>query len=68
MPEPMPGNESFEDEGEPAFLRDVIGYGDVIKFIEVDYYENDDYDDDDDDPTIYGPDDKWIAVTRSRKL
>jgi hypothetical protein len=45
MPEPMPGNESFEDEGEPAFFRDVIGCGEVIKFIEVDYYENDDDDD-----------------------
>ena len=60
MPEPMPGN--LQHKGDSAFFRDVIGCGEVIKFVEVEY--DADEDDDDEDELVY----KWIAVTRSRKL
>ncbi|XP_066373147.1 uncharacterized protein [Miscanthus floridulus] len=59
MPEPMPGN--LQHKGDSAFFRDVIGCGEVIKFVEVEYDADDD---DDEDELVY----KWIAVTRSRKL
>ncbi|XP_066378231.1 uncharacterized protein [Miscanthus floridulus] len=57
MPEPMRGNVQYK--GDSAFFRDVIGCGEVIKFVEVEYDA-----DEDEDELVY----KWVAVTRSRKL
>ena len=57
MPELMRGNVQYK--GDSAFFRDVIGCGEVIKFVEVEYDA-----DEDEDELVY----KWVAVTRSRKL
>jgi hypothetical protein len=65
LPEPMPGN--LQHKGESAYFRDVIGCGEVIKFVEVEYDGDDDDDEEEEeeeDELVY----KWIAVTRSRKL
>ncbi|KAJ1257839.1 hypothetical protein BS78_10G027000 [Paspalum vaginatum] len=65
LPEPMPGNEGLKDQGESTFFRDVIGCGEVIKFVEVDYQ----YDGPEStDPNIYIPDDRCTAVTWSGEL
>ncbi|RLN12710.1 hypothetical protein C2845_PM09G01840 [Panicum miliaceum] len=64
MPTPMPGNEGLEDDGEPTYYRDVIGCGDLIKVVEVDYEYS--------DTVVTGTSkyipDEWTLVTLTRRL
>ncbi|PVH48445.1 hypothetical protein PAHAL_4G330200 [Panicum hallii] len=64
MPKPMPGNVALKGEGEPKCYRDVIGCGDLIKVVEVDYEYNGT---EVADINSYVPE-EWTLVTLTRRL
>ncbi|RLM55348.1 hypothetical protein C2845_PM10G01630 [Panicum miliaceum] len=64
MPKPMPGNEALKGEGDPTCYRGVIGCGDLIKVVEVDYEYNDT---EVADTSSYIPE-EWTLVTLTWRL
>nr|CAB3466892.1 unnamed protein product [Digitaria exilis] len=66
MPHPMPGNEGVAEYcGYSSYFRDAIGYGDLIKLVEMGYLDDDTADTDASD--YYTPY-EWTIATRTRRL